>query len=712
MKKGFLIKTSSRDDGGKKGKKSKSLTWNKGFFLNQGSDRTKDTKSNDNLEVKKTDHNSTLLSFENIDNAIDKHFTTDLFTLNSDMNNGKDNDLKEESEKNRSSSLIVEVKNDDTKLIDESRINRKNDITTGSPQSPPLISEMRPTGNNLILPLSEKKEHGERSNSEFLMHEVSSRRKENSSSNIDNNTNSDEVEREITYEQSKYQGEKDPFESSVSSSTLPMELSTLLSKLKKGKRSLRKIGQDSEIKFIQEHKQQYQQSIVMTFLRKMLPLNDTNKSNMSTHQNTFNANMNFIWDSILETIASYAKDKSLFCFSLSLWEQYGSNDDDNWSSFYFMLPPSLHLAFSIMKYCPKYGWDTLLDMMERLTIVLTQSNASQVNIKRHKIQLLGMFILIKTYCNYHLRFLQYGITKKSTVLNRESNTSNDENLGINKLIVKLLPTLLISISLILKQGIFLTSKIVEMYSDRRTLLSSCGVDSVLLTLEYAAMLCKYNAMEVDNSTNISSLIVNSLSTLRSVLQTKLRWSMKKVDKEHESEVLGFQNATKKECLNVVINDWIHLLDDMSDHFSHQKIKQTNSGWIYSSLPLLVDELVGSLIANLNNTCKSMNVGGIAQSLVLDIEASNQNRENDITEYLKAAVHFMGHIEDDTKNNETNQSFQSIIHCLRGACTWISRHKDISYFLENSSTTQDSVNYCLLLIRLKSTRSLIYIRSIL
>ena len=272
-------------------------------------------------------------------------------------------------------------------------------------------------------------------------------------------------------------------------------------------------------------------------------LSSSSSSSSPIHLET---NLHFIWDSILETIASYTKDKSILSLhnhmrTIMIDENlqiHNSNDctdkekqqDGNGHlhntatktsepaglflssflcKFRSLLPPTLHISLSILSHCPEHGWNALLNHMAKLTVELTKDYQQQlkkkeindnngddgdidgeeknhtshaVDIKRNKVQLLGICLLIKIYCCFHLSCIQkeieismVGTTSMKATKSSHDGVNDDDHYGGSKCTDDF-KTLLSAMSMIVKEVPSLIIQIIKSTEEKRTLLGANGAD--------------------------------------------------------------------------------------------------------------------------------------------------------------------------------------------------------------------------------------------
>ena len=313
-----------------------------------------------------------------------------------------------------------------------------------------------------------------------------------------------------------------------------------------------------------------------------------------------------------------------------------------------------------------------------------------------------------------------GTTSMKATKSSHDGVNDDDHYGGSKCTDDF-KTLLSAMSMIVKEVPSLIIQIIKSTEEKRTLLNTIGMDCVMLALECSAMLCKIKSINENEMKRIVDLIWDSLPMLRTLLQVKSVWSTTNSKSNKESGTIcternNFSPALmKKQCADVIIRDWVQVFDRVENHYNQCRILHSDEG--VSAKFLLVDEIAGSLIEDKSKSSTYMSLGGIAQSLVSHYDdTSSKSKVDDFLIPLRASVHFMNAEENGTKIHLSNELFDSfsrqIIHCLRGACTWICRKKHALDYLQKTSSTQEAVDLCLMMFQLKSERSLNHVLSIL
>ena len=552
------------------------------------------------------------------------------------------------------------------------------------------------------------------------------------------------------------------------SKTLPTELSLVLSQLKIHKKIIRnylknrkKMNatytiQNEQQRLHQSQQQQEQQQqlyhkqkmYVTPFIDKFVN-GDKNNNNVNNyinqHNNNISSNMHFIWDSILEQVASYGKDKSLYSFTTIIAVVSKDNDSLSsayyWSQYMSFLPPTIHLAFEILasSSSSQHNWNSLFDYMQQLLHDFSQNDDemvitsfSPVQLKRSKLQFLGISILMKLYICFYLHLLQLYVQDK-VILNGEnssttqlhitdidcsgSSSSSSHSCSNNSSVIDLLWQTSISIiPILLKRGIPLMSQMIQKTGKKRTLLNTYGMNNIILALEYAALSCKVNIiinkLQVEK---ISMMVWDELPTVKTLLQLKLAWSTATKSKNEEEKAIlvgssdasgdDYSAAMKKECCNIIIEDLLKTIKVLHEYDVEAQTSQNKE--MLSVQLLFIDDIAGSFISDKNNKDSlSLRVGGVGQSLIVDNHDSNHLEYSHLLHYLEAAAQIMS--ASKISNNERSNGFLDRmitpgIHCLRGACTWISFKKKALERLVEMSLLQKVVDYCQIMFRYKSER---------
>ena len=395
--------------------------------------------------------------------------------------------------------------------------------------------------------------------------------------------------------------------------------------------------------------------------------------------------LRFIWNCILESIASHTKDKMETHVDYALG-----------------YPPPIVLGMCILNVYPSEGLVALLE-----PVLASETLVGDKGSKRLKTQILGTAFVLKIQLRIWIDTLESDLHYKDLLT----------ELSINRL------TYLLDKGLSLMTNWVLENDGVG-NNRKRTLLKQTCMDSSFLILEYASLYCQRFGSEplLSNSTTPLALW-HTISVFRKLLKIKKDWILGEKEKR-DVESISYQHIVTKDCETRILNDWLKVLSLVEKHHNHvQSAEGTNIRLVSSCL--YANELAGVLLQvdqKPNSALFKMRFGGVAQTLCRDYSERCPQPE-DVQSALRGAIYFMEN-RDSSSNEGTIDNKSGLfeggsreeIPILRGLTSWLSKKKFLKMlldFISSSETNQAGLSEeLMLLLRSRSERCLNFVEVIL
>ena len=542
-----------------------------------------------------------------------------------------------------------------------------------------------------------KTEHGNQDSEEILFKPISSRKKVIDNDGIREEETDKKGTKEVTFEMVS----SEVIDVKVYVPTLQTDLSMVLAKLRKEVKRVRTSIRRERAQQSQEGNKEYplkrnKKTEYPLFLTAFLEENvQSGNGSLCNESDGFNqyekqlslSKLKFIWNCILESIASHAKDK--IGISVDCVLDY---------------PHTIVLGMCLLKMYPREGLVSLLDPFQ-----VSARFVEDADRKRSKTQILGAAFLLK------MQILQW----METLRNDFGSDDVVTMASINQL------------SYLLDQGLSLmTAWVLENDGveniGKRTLLKQICMDSSFLILEYASLYWQaFGSQPLLSKSTISRTLWNTISTFRMLLGVKKDWILPENENENENvESISYRNVVTKDCENRVINDWLKILSLLERHHNHLKNTEGINILLAPSC-LYANELAGVSLEGhqeSDHTLCRMRFGGVAQTLCKD-NPERCRQPKDMQSALRAALYFMENREStsdeetiDDKNDFFEGRFSEEIPILRGIASWLSTKKFLkmlSEFVLSSEINQAALsNNLMLLLRSRSERCIEFIEVIL
>ena len=444
--------------------------------------------------------------------------------------------------------------------------------------------------------------------------------------------------------------------------TLQTELSTLIAGLER-----RHKPQFAKIE-IEDNDDDDADDAVQVFLKRYLKFGE--EENSCSDAKVSIPNLHFIWDSILESIAAYAKDKKVA-------RAIGRPSQ--------LLPPVLQIGQAILRYCPKQSLDILLNICYATT---ADTASCQDAVKRRKAQMLGVFVAIRcTICLLH-HILTDGI-RDLVSLERNEDIKNSCSLVFT----------------LLQRGLPLFLQVVNGLTKarKRTILSVNAMDTSFSVVEYASLLYQASLMVGVRPYFVSGLRLLPVYIWQNFL---LMQELVQIEKEWKGSPSGDASDL---CADAVLNDWSSVFSVVQDHYDKLKlVHMVNEREAQiAAVTLLTGELSGVHLEGGEadqNVQAFLNCGGIDQTLCKHTSKTDDEIAQAFLLTLKAARRCMFQELEECPD----RCIRSETVIMRTICAWLGRKKNFlskSNAAANNGTTTQAVEICMTLLRSKSSRCL-------
>ena len=262
-------------------------------------------------------------------------------------------------------------------------------------------------------------------------------------------------------------------------------------------------------------------------------------------------------------------------------------------------------------------------------------------------------------------------------------------------------------------GLPLVLSVMKLNEKKRTVLASLGMDCMMYILEYTSL---YHNLLIEDFPSVDfdcflGLIWKIKPTLRQMLVIRRSWaaSSKKNESAGDNVVVdGSKTKTmKKQCNDAVIRDCIQSIDDTEYNLSKCVTSCLSEDEARAVKQDFLNELVGMLLdddGGDDNDHTQLCLGGISQCIVSDVQSKKHDAWRTLLQMLEAAIQFMSSSASLCK---TEGSRNDEMYCLRGACSWISKKRNVNEILEKNDSVpvQEAANLCFALLKSKSKRSL-------
>jgi len=458
--------------------------------------------------------------------------------------------------------------------------------------------------------------------------------------------------------------------------TLPEDLSNLIAILKRATK--RKTNSQKQI---------VDDDALTAFLEKYARSSSDSQLSTSTSGNIhpdvadarLQSNIHFIWDSILENIATHAKDKKL---ALS-----GTEDKTSMN-----LPPLLRIGCSLLAFSSKEATRILFDFCHESR---TAGGLDEDLSKRGRIQFLGGLVVIRC------RAVELYSVLAETVQTDRAALEDD-------------PTFRASIDFvhnILEHGIplFLQRKCDNVGGARkRSLVAVNAMDTSYLILEFSSFLCQASISKQgsdDIKSKIESFqlcIWNRALLIREQVLIEKEW---KEQKSRSAEDGNMSLIYNESCAIAALDDWVTVLSNIQERYDKQRLVDMvdEHDARLDAADILTRELAGLRLER--NGRAPVCYGGIAHTLCKQSSINTNDSITALLPVLEAARQyiFLDREENVLDSDDIVNESASVI--MRQACTLLGQKKSFLNKKDKNSRAESAkaMEICVMLLRSKSKR---------
>jgi hypothetical protein len=406
------------------------------------------------------------------------------------------------------------------------------------------------------------------------------------------------------------------------------------------------------------------------------------------------ANIHFIWDSILEGIASFAKDKKMAPSITATKSCMG-------------LPPLLRIGCALLSFHPGASTRLLLGFYDDAR---NNGIVDDDRLKRKKIQLLGAIVVIRC------RVMElYSIVTDMMQGDAVSLLWEDP----------IFKTSVEFATYILERGVLLflkgdSCKVDEM--KKRSLMLVHAMNCSYLIFEFSSLLC-----QVSISSKASQLVRGIVEPLLLCIWSRVSLIREQVLIEKEWKVHHSGNTCTQaqdrammiidheSCAAAILNDWIIVLAKVEEQYNKQRLVAmvNNHDAKLEAASILVWELAGIRLGR--NAMGPIRYGGIAQTLCKQSLTKSDDSIASFLSMLEAARQYVFLDREETLVLDSDGVLdESATMIVRQACTLLGQKKS---FLQESDEASHkgsikAVEICVMLLRSKSGRCIDLVSALL
>ena len=458
--------------------------------------------------------------------------------------------------------------------------------------------------------------------------------------------------------------------------TLPEDLSNLIAILKRATK-----------KKTNSQKQIVDDDALTAFLEKYARTSSDSQLRTSTSGNIYpdmadvrvQSNIHFIWDSILENIATHATDKKL---ALS-----GTEDKTC-----INLPPLLRIGCSLLAFRSKEATHIIFDFCHDSR---TAGGLDEDQSKRRRIQFLGALVVIRC------RAVELYSALAETIQTDRAALEDD-------------PTFRASIEFvqyILEYGIslFLRRKCDSVDGARkRSLIAVNAMDTSFLILEFSSFLCQVSISQQGSDgirSKIESLqlcIWNRALLIREQVLIEKEWKEQKSRSAQDTHISSIYNES---CAIAALDDWVTVLSNLQGRYDNQRLVDmvNEHDARLDAADILTRELAGLRLER--NGRAPVCYGGIAHTLCKHSSIRTNDSISALLPILEAARQytFLDREENVLASDDIVNESASVI--MRQACTLLGQKKSLLNKNDKNSRagSAKAMEICLMLLRSKSKR---------
>ena len=458
--------------------------------------------------------------------------------------------------------------------------------------------------------------------------------------------------------------------------TLPEDLSNLIAILKRATK-----------KKTNSQKQVIDDDALTAFLEKYARTSSDSQLRASTSGNIhpdvadarLQSNIHFIWDSILENIATHATDKKL---ALS-----GTEDKTC-----INLPPLLRIGCSLLAFSPKEATRILFDFCHESR---TAGGLNEDHNKRGRIQFLGALVVIRC------RAVELYSALAETIQTDRAALEDD-------------PTFRASVDFvqyILEHGIplFLQRKCDSVDGARkRSLIAVNAMDTSYLIWEFSSFLCQVSISQQGSDgirSKIESMqlcIWNRALLIREQILIEKEW---KEQKSRSAEDRNISSIYNESCAIAALDDWVTVLSNIQGRYDKQRLVDmvNEHDARLDAADILTRELAGLRLER--NGRAPVCYGGIAHTLCKQSSIKTNDSISALLPILEAARQyiFLDREENVLDSDDIVNESASVI--MRQACTLLGQKKSFLNKKDKNSRagSAKAMEICLMLLRSKSKR---------
>ncbi len=435
------------------------------------------------------------------------------------------------------------------------------------------------------------------------------------------------------------------------SSSLSLELSRLIKALKPKKSKDLKLSYKNEI------------DLMKVFLEKYIQEDATHVK----------ANIQFVWTSILDGIASYVKDKKVLRLLDMNGDSYPLQN----------LPPLVRLACTLFYANPQCATDVLFQ------VLIYHSDCDETVVKRKKLQQLGAFFAIKCHV---VQMYKQGID------NLEKEVDIEDKQYLKKSIEFIHSSLRSNLPSLLKECMH-----VQKDDMKRSLLAVNAFEAIYWLLEYASFLLnisRTNSSDEDMQIalrKLASAIEGNLSLLLQIISTEKRWKEEAIAKKDD----GLSSLYQDKLKIATCNDWIIALEAIKENSNLDKFMgliQEETFFTHTATSMAY-ELAGIHLQQ-GDSKGGRCYGGLAHSLMDYNHLKMENYNRDIVYMIEAALEIINSTLQNGQNDDVDERSTLLLR-QTSALLSLSKHR-------NNLTSADckrASEFCIQLLKSKSHRSL-------
>lgn len=405
------------------------------------------------------------------------------------------------------------------------------------------------------------------------------------------------------------------------------------------------------------------------------------------------ANIHFIWDSILEGIASFSKDKKMVLSVTATESCMG-------------LPPLLRIGCALLSFHPGASTRLLLGFCDDAR---NNGIVDDDRLKRKKIQLLGAIVVIRC------RVMElYSIV--TDVMQGDAASLGED---------PIFKTSVEFATYILERGVPLflkgdSCKVDEM--KKRSLMLVHAMNCSYLIFEFSSLLC-----QVSISSKASQLVRGIVEPLLLCIWSRVSLIREQVLIEKEWKVHHSGNTCTQaqdrammiidheSCAAAILNDWIIVLAKVEEQYNKQRLVAmvNDHDAKLEAASILVWELAGIRLGR--NAMGPIRYGGIAQTLCKQSLTKSDDSIASFLSMLEAARQYVFLDREETLVLDSDGVLdESATMIVRQACTLLGQKKS---FLQESDEASHkgsikAVEICVMLLRSKSGRCIDLVSALL